>query len=280
MRRPNRWITAAAAALLAAAPLSARTQEGDPPAAAQPGAEGGDLAKQLSNPVSSLVSIPFQLSWEFGAGEEDPRVVLNFQPVMPFGLGAEWNLILRVITPIVSQPPLAEGSETRFGIGDVTIETFFTPAKPGAVTWGIGPALLLPMTTDPLLGTGKWSAGPAFVVLHQGGAWTLGTLATQLWSYAGDDDRDDVSQMLLQPFLSYAAPGQVTLTLNAEANANWRADDGEEWTIPVQLFASKIVKLGRQPLSFQLGGGWFVEKPDGGPDWRLRSGVTVLVPAR
>lgn len=278
MRRFPRWIPAAAAMLLAAAPLAAQTPD-PPPAAGQPG-QGGDLAKQLSNPVSSLVSIPFQLNWEFGAGEEDPRVVLNFQPVMPFRLGADWNFILRVITPLVSQPPLAEGGETRFGIGDVTLESFFTPAKPGAITWGIGPALLLPMTSDPLLGTGKWSAGPTVVVLHQGGAWTLGALATQLWSFAGDDGRDDVSQTLLQPFLSYAAPKQVTLTLNAEAGANWRAEDGEEWTIPVQLSVGKIVKLGSQPLSFQVGGGYFVEKPDGGPDWRLRTGVTVLIPAR
>lgn len=278
MRRSRRWRAAAAAALLANAPLAARAQEGGAPAAG-PGGEG-DLAKQLSNPVSSLVSIPFQLNWEFGAGEADPRVVVNFQPVMPFRLSGDWNFIVRAIAPLVSQPPLAEGGETRFGIGDLTVETFLTPAEPESVVWGIGPVLALPMTTDPALGTGKWSAGPALVVLHQGGAWTVGALATQLWSYAGEDGRDDVDQTLLQPFLSYAAPGQVTLTLNAEASGREVGESGAEWSIPLQAFVSKIVKLGRQPLSVQLGGGWFVQKPDGGPDWRLRSGLTLLVPAK
>ncbi len=261
---------AAAAGLFGAAPLDG--QQG-----AQEG-QGGDLAKQLSNPVSSLVSVPFQLNWEFGAGEADPRVVVNFQPVMPFRLSGDWNLILRVITPVVSQPPLAPGAGTAFGIGDLTVSGFFTPARPGSLVWGAGPALGLPMTTDPALGSGRWSAGPTAVALTQAGAWTLGALATQLWSYAGDGDRADVNQTLLQPFVAFAATKSVTLTLNSEANADWEASDGEEWTVPVQLLVSDVVRLGRQPLSVQLGGGYFVMRRDGGAEWRLRSGVTLLFP--
>lgn len=274
MIRINRWMCMSVAAFLAAAPLPA---QGGAPPAGQPGGEG-DLAKQLSNPVSSLVSVPFQVNWEFGAGEHDPRTVINFQPVMPFSLSKDWNYIVRVITPVASQP-LPDGS-TRFGVGDITLETFLAPANAKGLVWGIGPALGLPMGTDPALGAGKWTAGPTAVVLQQTGKWSVGLLVAQFWSYAGDGDRDDVNSTLLQPFVTFGATKTVTLTLNSEANANWQADSGDEWTVPVQLFVSKIVKLGHQPLSVQIGGGWFAEKPDGGPDWRLRSGITLLIPAK
>jgi hypothetical protein len=121
-------------------------------------------------------------------------------------------------------------------------------------------------------------AGPTAVVLRQTGHWTIGMLATQLWSYAGDRDRTDVNTTLLQPFFAYSATRTVTLTLNSESVASWNA--AQHWSVPVHLVGSKIVKLGSHPLSVQLGGGWFAARPDGGPGWRLRSGITLLVPAK
>lgn len=263
-------------ALLSIAPMVARAQE----PAAGGGAEA-DLSKQLSNPVSSLISIPFQLNWEFGAGERDPRTVLNFQPVMPFRLSQGWNYIVRIIAPIISQPPVTELGETHFGLGDITLETFLTPANAKGFIWGIGPLVGLPMGSDPFIGSGKWTAGPTAVVLEQTGHWTIGMLANQQWSFAGDGDRRDVSAAFFQPFVAFAATKTVTLTLNSESTANWRADDGDDrWSVPIQLFVSDIVKLGKQPISIQAGGGWFATSPDGGPDWRLRTTFTLLVPAK
>lgn len=75
---------------------------------AAPAGQGGDaqaLAKQLSNPVSDLVSIPFQFNWESGVGpDEGLRTILNIQPVLPMTLNDKWNLIERWIMPYVSQP--------------------------------------------------------------------------------------------------------------------------------------------------------------------------------
>src|SRR4051812_44793971 len=113
-------------------------------------------------------------------------MVMNFQPVMPFSLDRDWNLVVRVIAPVISQPPVVPDGGTHFGRGDLTVQTFFTPARASGFVWGIGPALGLPMGADPALGAGKWSAGPTAVVLRQTGHWTIGMLATQLWSYAGD----------------------------------------------------------------------------------------------
>jgi hypothetical protein len=270
--RPVPTATLLLACLAVLLPGSGTAQE-----AAPPGAE--DLAKQLSNPVASLVSLPFQMNWEQGVGPgEDTRTVLNIQPVMPFTLSPGMNLIARVIAPLVSQPPLSPGSAATFGLSDLLVSGFFSPSKPSALIWGVGPALSLPSTSDPTLGSGKWSAGPTFVVLRQDGPWTIGALANHLWSWAGDSDRGDVNQTFLQPFLALGAGHGVTLTLNTEATANWEAPDGEEWSVPINLVVSKVVRLGQRPLSVGAGGGYYVEGPEAGPEWKARAVFTLLFP--
>ena len=80
---------------------------------------GAELAKKLANPISDLVSVPFQFNWEQGVGPEDQtRFILNIQPVMPFALNEALNLIARVITPLVSQPALFAGGSPTFGFVD------------------------------------------------------------------------------------------------------------------------------------------------------------------
>jgi hypothetical protein len=277
--------TPALAVTLLLAALPALAQQA-PPAAppAAPAATGGDaeasrLAQQLSNPVASLVSVPFQSNWDFGVGpEEKQRYLLNFQPVMPFSLNDDWNLIARVIVPVISQPPLVPGGQPTFGIGDFVTSFFLSPAKPSAFIWGVGPALLVPATSDPFLGTGRWGAGPTGVVLVQSGPLTYGALANHLWSYGGDSTREEVNQTFVQPFLSYGTSNGYTFTLQAEASSNWEAPEGERWTVPVHFIVSKVTRLGRRPISFAIGPGFFVARPEGAPQWRLRVALTLLFP--
>jgi hypothetical protein len=241
-----------------------------------PSAQG--LAKQLSNPVSSLVSVPFQLNFDQGVGpEDDQRFVMNFQPVMPFNVGKDWMVVARVILPVLSQPSLAPGLAPTSGLGDITASFFVSPAR-SRVFWGAGPALLLPVSADPFLGTEQWAAGPTFVVLKQSGPWTCGMLANHLWSYAGDASRAGVDQTFLQPFVAYATKGGFTFTMNTESTANWKADEGERWTVPIHLQVSKVLRLGRRPVSFGVSAGYFVEKPGVGPSWRLRTSLTLIFP--
>lgn len=245
----------------------------------KPGPNQQDLAKKLANPVSDLVSIPFQFNWENNVGPDDEgmRMVLNIQPVVPISLSEKWNLIGRWIMPYVAQPE-ALGSSS--GFGDVVFSSFFSPAGEPTLTWGIGPVLTLPLSTDPTLGSGKWAAGPTGVVIRIQGPWVYGILANQLWSFAdaSSDDRADVNQAFIQPFVGYVTKGGVTYTLNSESTANWDAEEEEKWTVPINFLVSKLTKFGPFPFSVQAGVGVYVTAPDDGPDWKLRTNFAVLLP--
>lgn len=260
--------------------ITSTTFSGAVAAQGQGDAQAAELAKKLSNPVASLINVPFQFNWDHGLGynDEGRRFLMNFQPVMPFQLNPEWNLITRVIAPLIAQPVLFEDGSSTFGMGDILLSGFFSPNKPG-FTWGVGPVISLPTTSDPLLGSGKYSLGPTLVMLAQKGPWTYGALANQLWSVGGDKGRADVNQTLLQPFLAYGKNGW-TVSANAEASANWEASDGNEWTVPIFVGVSKVTSLGGRPISLQAGPRFYVESPAGGPEWGFRTGLTLIIPGR
>jgi hypothetical protein len=240
--------------------------------------ESADLAKQLSNPIASLVSVPFQFNWEQNVGPSElTRFVLNVQPVMPFRVNEDVNLIVRLIAPLVSQPPLVDGGAGTFGMSDITTSFFVSPSKSTRLIWGVGPVIVLPSTSESTLGTGKWSAGPTIVALKQAGQWTVGALWNQLWSLSGDETRTDVNQMFFQPFVSYQATRTITLTLQSETTANWEVQD-DRWTVPINVVVSKLASFGTFPASYQMGFGGFAAHPEIGPSWKIRAAVVILLP--
>jgi hypothetical protein len=253
-------------------------QEGDVDAPSADTAHSDeDLAKKLNNPVSDLISVPFQNNIDFGLGPNDAiRYTLNVQPVIPISISKDWHLISRTIVPVIYQEELFDGDDDEFGIGDITQSLFFSPkASVGGWTWGAGPVFLIPTATDDELGTKKWGIGPTAVVLRQIGPWTYGILANHIWSFAGDDDRADVNSTFLQPFLAYTTKKAFTLTLNTESTYDWET---EQWTVPINLIGSQLLRIGDQSVQVGLGGRWFVEKPDSGPEWGIRFVVTLLFP--
>ncbi|WP_242479021.1 transporter [Lamprobacter modestohalophilus] len=238
------------------------------------------LAKQLANPVAALISVPFQFNYNQGLGPVDDgeQWQLNLQPVIPFSLNSDWNLISRTIVPLIDQRDLFPGAGSQSGIGDVLQSLFFSPAAPtaGGWIWGAGPVLLLPTGSDDLLTADQWAAGPTAVALRQRGPWTLGTLTNHLWSFAGDDDRADINTTFVQPFLSYTTPTAWTYTLQSESFYDW--EEGE-WLVPVRAVVSKLIRVGKLPVSIAGGVNYWAESPAGGPEgWGGRITFTLLLP--
>jgi len=238
-----------------------------------------DLAKAAQNPVADMISLPLQNNTNFGVGPgDDVQNVLNVQPVIPIKLGEDWNLITRTIAPVIYQPELVTGYGSVFGLGDINTTLFLSPSKPGKFIWGAGPIFSFPTASDTVLGTGKWSAGPSVVVLTIRGHWVVGAVANNLWSYAGDDDREDVNQFLLQYFVNYNLPKGWYISSAPIITANWKADSGNKWTIPFGGGVGKIFRIGKQPMNAQVQAFYNVEKPEFGADWTLRLQLQFLFP--
>lgn len=239
-------------------------------------AQDADLAKQLSNPVADLISVPVQSNLDFGIGPGDgTRWTTNIQPVIPIGLNDDWNVISRTILPVIDvEGTQLGGVGDEFGLGDVVQSFFFSP-KTSDPIWGVGPVFLLPTATDSVLGGEKWGVGPTAVVLKQDGPWTYGALANHLWDFAGDDSRASVNATFLQPFLSYTTPSATTFTANIESTYDWQRN---QWNVPVNVVVSQLLKVGDQPIQVFGGLRYYLEKPTGGPEWGLRFGVTFLFP--
>ena len=154
---------------------------------------------------------------------------------------------------------------------------FFSPKAPtsGGWIWAIGPVLLIPTATDDLLGAKKWGAGPTALALKQQNGWTYGVLANHLWSYAGTSSRAEVNATFLQPFVSFTTKKQTTYGLNTESTYDW---SNSQWTVPLNVSVSQLVKISGKPVQFSFGGRYYAEKPDNGPEWGLRVAVTFLFP--
>lgn len=242
-----------------------------------PAVADDDLAKQLANPVSSLISVPFQSNWDFGIGSFDAsKYTLNIQPVVPMSLDEEWNLIVRTIVPLIDAESPAPGIPDASGLGDIVQSFFFSPVDPvnGWIV-GAGPAFLYSSASEDLLGSGQWGAGPTAVALKQEGPWTYGALFNHLASFAGDETRTAVNATFVQPFVSFITPAKTTYTLNSESTYDWERD---QWLVPVNAMVSQLVTFGGQPVQFSLGARYYVEGPAGGPEWGIRAAVTLLFP--
>jgi hypothetical protein len=237
-----------------------------------------DLAKQLSNPVADLISVPFQYNYNSGfLGGTGEQSYINLQPVIPISISENWNLISRTILPVVNQSGFTADGESQTGFGNTTQSFFFSPKKPtkAGVIWGVGPVFQLPTATDGI-GPNQWGAGITGVALRQSNGWTVGALANHVWSISGNERYGDYNATFLQPFLSYTTKKATSFTINTESTYNWET---EEWSVPINLTVGQIIKIDKRPVQITGGVRYWADAPEAGPEgWGARLVVTYLFP--
>ena len=222
--------------------------------------------------------VPVQNNSNFNIGPyHRTQDVLNIQPVIPVQISKNWNLITRIIQPIVWQP-YSNQTAGEYGLGDMNPTFFLSPAKSGKIIWGIGPAFVVPTATSDITGQGQFSLGPSVVLLVQPAHWTVGSLVNNVWSVAGKSGRAPVNQMLWQYFINYNLNKGYYITLQPIITADWRATSGNVWTVPFGGGIGRIMKFGFQPvnLSAQFYGN--AVYPAGTSPWGMRLQIAFLFP--
>lgn len=259
---------AATAALTLAAPAWAQDEQ------------AAELAKKLSNPVASLISVPVQYNYDKYGGTNNGASATRWviQPVIPFSLNRDWNLITRTLIPLVDQRNFPATALNESGLGDTTASFFFSPKAPtdAGWIWGAGPVLLLPTASKDVLGTEKWGLGPTGVALKQSGPWTFGVLAGHIWSIGGNDSRASISATTLQPFFSYTTKSHTTMGAYTESAYDWKTN---QWQVPLIVQVGQLFKVGPQVLQLAVAGKYWAKSADNGPEgWGMRMQLTFLFP--
>ncbi|WP_051315195.1 hypothetical protein [Algoriphagus terrigena] len=241
-------------------------------------ANAQELSDKLANPVASLISVPLQNNMTYGIGPYNgSKYVINVQPVIPFSISEDLNLITRFIVPIVDQRDVTKENSSEFGVSDATITAFFSPKHSKAFTWGAGPAFLVPTATNEFLGTEKFGIGPSALMLKQFEGKTIGFIANQIWSVAGNSDRADVSQFYIQAFFNKSFKSGAGLGANFEITQNW---EGNTTTITLNApSVSAVTKLGNQAVQLAIMPMIPLSGPSGSKaDWGLRTVLAFVFP--
>jgi hypothetical protein len=224
------------------------------------------LAQGAVNPLTTTITVPIQVEYNENIGPEDEgtRTTVFVQPIIPFELNEDWNLITRTIFSIIDQKDIFPGAGTQSGLGDITETLFFSPTQPTESGWiqGVGPVIQIDSATDDYLGLDEHGLGLSYIALKTDDSQLYGFLVNQLYSVEGHLG-DTYSNFFIQPFYDYTTEGLLTFELTSESNYNWNT---EEWSIPVTLTASQFMTLGDLPILVGGGVKYWVESADADPE--------------
>jgi hypothetical protein len=246
-----------------------------PPSPAADSITPQDLAKSVHNPFEDFVKVPLQATTGFSIGpNHNAGEALNVQPLIPFPLNSEWDLIARPSVSATYQPSPNE----QYGLNDLQAAFFLTPRAASEWIWGVGPMFQFPTATSDELGTGRWAAGPTMALLYDSGPWFGGVLTYQLMSFAGDRGRGSVNQTYIEPQISYNFESGWYADIDPPMTFDWTADAANGWTVPIGADVGDAFNVGSHAMSLQVGAYDLAKRPQGAPQWIIRIQLMALFP--
>lgn len=215
------------------APVLLKAQEEHHP----PGGLSQEEIAKSNNPLADLNQISFHdYITMHQRGTTEVSNTMNLRGVMVAG-----RQIIRATIPFTTIPADNKMGYNS-GLGDIQLFDAIRFTKDGASTdLALGPMLVFPTGSNDYLGTGKWQAGGAFIIMHHiPGGSILGTLLTYQHSFAGQADRADVSVLAFQPALTF----NIAAGLYARsAGATWTFDfENHRSFVPLGLGVGKVFR--------------------------------------
>ena len=237
-----------------------------------------DLAKQIQNPVGDLISLPLQYNVNFGYGpHQGSQHVLNLQPVIPFHVNDDWNLITRTILPVVWNPGSSIPT-VPVGTAPISFTAFLSPSHDvNGWLWGVGPVVQLPTISSATLGSSVWGAGPSAVIVYSGGPWVAGALLNNVWSLGGTPgpSGNSYSNFLANPFVAYNFDEGWYLSSAPNITANWQVS-GTKWTVPIGGGGGRIFLIDALPVDLSVTAYYNAIRPTFGANWQLSTQLTFV----
>lgn len=233
----------------------------------------------LREQLRYTVVLPFKFISDYGAPNGD-LLMLQVRPTFTIS-SKNYNFINRPIIPFLDlngeiggRPDLPNtgGGDAR-GLGDISYTVAVEARKLKPVSVAAGMAASFPTATEDALGSGKWSAGPAVIVIGRHEPWAFLISARQIWSFAGDADRGDVNNFAVEPIITYGLNQAWYLFTDPVIVSNWELEVGERWMVPVGGGIGRFFDVGDVIMDVKVESYYNAIRPNGAPDWTL--GATV-----
>jgi hypothetical protein len=233
---------------------------------------GQSLEQAASDPTASLMSVQIQDQYSgdyYNAHNESGNIIL-LRSAIPFKTGP-LNHIARATLPIVTHSPSGKS-----GLSDLVLFDLIAINESWG-RWGIGPVMLFPTATSEQLGAGKWAAGPAMGFVARSDKLMWGLFNQNLFTFAGDKDREDVNVSILQPILNYSLPDKWSIgTSEMNVTYDWKKS---HWTaLPLGIKLAKLVKFGKLPVQFSSAYEYNFADKYVAPTWTVNFTVKFLFP--
>lgn len=234
--------------------------------------DGQSLDQAANDPTASLMNVQLQnlYSGDYYNLDDQSGNTFQIRSAIPFKTG-RFKHIARVTLPIITDSPSGEN-----GLGDTVLFDMVTSDKSWG-RWGAGLVTLLPTASDDKLGSGKWGAGPALGFVARDTRLMWGVFNQNIFSFAGDSERDDVGVSILQPIINISLPNKWSVGVS-EMNVTYDWEKSTWTSLPLGIKVNKMVRLGKMPTMFSGSYEYNFQDDNVAPEWTVNFTVKFLFP--
>lgn len=271
---------------------SAGGKKEESPKEAHHGKSADEVARELSNPATSLSFLTMKNQYRFYDGDlpdadDQDNYTLLFQPVFPFPMGetskgGKSNIFVRPAIPFLVDQPVPTLSDGRLdydettALGDIGFDLAYGVTEKNGFIWIVGMVGTLPTATSSKVAGRQLRLGPECFI-GKGYKWGLvGLFPQHQWTVTswGSDEYFSTSQ--IQPVLNLNLGEGWVVGSQPMIQYDWTQ---EQWNVPLNGQISKTLQLGKMPLRVQLEVDYYVERPDAfAPKWLIGLNITPVVP--